>query len=202
LVGVLIMMIVAAVGTFNYSSQLSSWLSVGAMVILFWLMFSYGKWDDKDIPAGANQSKTPQGLNEADPGAVIVVIVLCLIGAAVVWIGYTFFYAQSAVDSTVASDDLEGRAKEVDLAVRGTLAEAFGVPNPRLQRMKGDNLDIYISVATWQTVPFPDRKEITRKVGKAWCDRVRHTFLPEVRIRDVGDGKTLAAYSCIFDWAR
>lgn len=73
----------------------------------------------------------------------------------------------------------------------------------RFEPLRGSNLDIYLPAQNFQSVPYPDRDELTKAVGKAWCHGTgphSHYFLPSVRVRDIRTGETLGRYNCVLHW--
>jgi hypothetical protein len=122
---------------------------------------------------------------------------LVFIAAVVWWLAYSFFYAPRRLAS--------GRSRIVSPApqvlgprgaVRRTLAAVLPGSEPRLELFEGENLTIYVPSETFEAIPFPDRTSAVQKIGNCWCERVEHTFLPTVRIRDIRTGKNLAEFSC------
>jgi hypothetical protein len=68
----------------------------------------------------------------------------------------------------------------------------------RLVPMRGNNLEIYMTTAEFESVPYPDRGEFVDRVANAWCDRVDGIFLPSVKVRDIKLGEQLASRNCFF----
>jgi hypothetical protein len=133
----------------------------------------------------------------------------CLVGfaaavAAVWWIGFSFFYAPShALPDSEVGVPVEGDMRDVtdrELAVLRAFAQSgFFVGEtelPRLELMKGSNLDIFLEKRLFERVPYPDRKGFVEAVGTAWCSRVEWTYLPRVRFRDIKSGRGFGTYGC------
>ena len=115
---------------------------------------------------------------------------------AVWWSVYSFLYAPS--------QKLHMRKATLDplkLSVESKLSEIVSTSVVRLEALGGYNLDIYIKQDEFEAVPYPDRAAVVEQVGKAWGDKVEHTYLPAVRFRDMKSGRILATYSCILNKA-
>lgn len=72
----------------------------------------------------------------------------------------------------------------------------------RIEPRGGNNLVLYLRKSNFEIVPFPDRGEFVKAIGKAWCENTgedSHFFLPSVYIRDIRTGEELASYSCVFE---
>ena len=131
----------------------------------------------------------------------------CVVGigagaAALFWVAYTFLYAPSHPDpegqpAIPYSSPGAPTAVSPETAVQTALWTYLPSADPRLELMKGNNLDIYVSRSSFEDVAFPDRPSVIENVGKAWCGRVTHVFMPTVQLRDVKSGKVMASYSCV-----
>ena len=119
---------------------------------------------------------------------------LVVVGGVLWWIAYSFVYAPSTREDDPAL--LTGSSKQLGSVVVA-LAGSFPAAHPRLQLLKAQNLDIYLSENEFYSVPYPDRSEAVAKVGRTWCKQVEHTYLPALRFRDIATGSTLASYSCV-----
>ena len=137
---------------------------------------------------------------------------LALVGGALWWAGYSFFYAPSHRSEEGAPAEIiktmsasgSAPASQIHLgppeaAVRLTLASVMPDVDPRLEFLEGSNLDIYITRKEFEEIPFPDRPATVEKVGKAWCEKVDHTYLPVVQIRDIKTGEVFGKFSCTTD---
>lgn len=121
---------------------------------------------------------------------------------AAVWLSVSF-YAQSHPDpeGKPSLADSHKQSGDPKIAVEAVVATYLPTAVPRLELMQGNNLDIYVARAEYQDIPFPDRPEAIRRIGKAWCASVEHTLLPSVRLRDVRTGAELASFSCTLERA-
>jgi hypothetical protein len=123
------------------------------------------------------------------------------LAAALWWAGYALWYAPGHRDTGPPPPLEAGRKPNVfmeapDRAVRRALAGAFPAASPRLEFMKGGNLNVYVTRQAFETVPFPDRDDAVAQAGKSWCSHVALTFMPSVRFRDIRTGEQLGKYSC------
>jgi hypothetical protein len=139
-------------------------------------------------------------------------VVLALVVGGLWWAGYTFFYAPgrrsesgappevvkttSASGSTPASSVRLGPPED---AVRMALTVAMPDVTPRLEFLEGSNLDIYVTRKEFEEIPFPDRSAMVERIGQAWCEKVDHTYLPVVQIRDIKTGEVFGKFSCTTD---
>ncbi|HLG44078.1 MAG TPA: hypothetical protein VI337_03595 [Nitrospirales bacterium] len=114
------------------------------------------------------------------------------------WIAYSCLFAPSTREDDPAS--LTGSREHMQ-SVRLALAASFPAAYPRLELLKGQNLDIYLSKDEFHSVPYPDRSEVVATVGRTWCKKVEHTFLPAIRFRDITTGSVLASYGCTMERA-
>jgi hypothetical protein len=140
----------------------------------------------------SNDSKAGDGV-----GCLVVIIV------AVVWyLGYTFWYAPSHREEVSAQPGAAGGrvADQRQEALGAVLIQVvLSIPDasPRLERLQGGNLDIYLTTREFQEVPYPDRSEFIGRVGKVWCAGLDRTFFPTVQFRDIKTGQVLGSYSCL-----
>jgi hypothetical protein len=72
----------------------------------------------------------------------------------------------------------------------------------RLEVRLDYSMHAYIPRTNYMKVPYPDRDESIRNVGKIWCGsrRVPHYFLPKFFINDIQTGKELGKYGCVTGW--
>ncbi len=59
------------------------------------------------------------------------------------------------------------------------------------------SLDIFINRAAFESVPYPDRDELSTAISDIWCNQVSTFFLPAVHFRDVQTGSTLVTRGCL-----
>jgi hypothetical protein len=62
----------------------------------------------------------------------------------------------------------------------------------------GNNIDIYVPLSAFRSVPYPHRDDFTEAVADIWCSAVDQEFLPTVQLRDIGSGDSLAKLNCVF----
>jgi hypothetical protein len=60
------------------------------------------------------------------------------------------------------------------------------------------SIDIFISRAAFESVPYPDRGELAAAISDIWCNQVSLFLLPAVHFRDVQTGSTLVTRGCLF----
>jgi hypothetical protein len=60
------------------------------------------------------------------------------------------------------------------------------------------SLGIFVNRATFESVPYPDRDELTATISGIWCDQVSTYLLPAAHFRDVRTGSTLVTRRCLF----
>lgn len=58
------------------------------------------------------------------------------------------------------------------------------------------SLDIFVSRAAFESVPYPDRDEVAAAISDVWCNQVSPFLLPAVHFRDVQTGSTLVTKGC------
>lgn len=139
----------------------------------------------------AADSKTARGDYDSAIGCFVIVI------AVIGWLVYSFSYAPSQKEEIVTESAASNNAEQLLGWVRLQLAVSIPDASPRLERFKGDNLDIYLTVREFQKVQYPDRREFIERIGKVWCDRVSKAFLPAVQFRDISTGQLFGSYGCL-----
>ena len=78
-------------------------------------------------------------------------------------------------------------------------------PGVRIEPRGGNNVDVYLSEFTFESLPYPDRRDFVRAAGQSWCKDLGGTeasdlFLASVKIRDMRTGDVLASYNCALRW--
>jgi len=108
-----------------------------------------------------------------------------------------------------ALDELLGRHGEIVIDLRSDPLGLFPSDKKvskdksavlRIDPRGGNNLVIYMRKSDFEIVPYPDRNEFVRGIGKAWCDNTgedSHWFLPSVYIEDIRTGDLFAKYDCV-----
>ena len=132
-------------------------------------------------------SQTGKNVARSNESGVAALFVI----AGLIWWCYSYLYAPThKAESGTVPDD---RQNQVLIALAVALPQAV----PRLELLQGDNLNIYITRREFQSVPFPDRSDVLRKVGTKWCSLVDHIFLPAIEFRDISTGTSLGSYGCV-----
>lgn len=70
----------------------------------------------------------------------------------------------------------------------------------RIEPREGNNLFIYLRTKDFEIVPYPDRDDFVRTLGKAWCTSAgegSHWLLPSIYIYDIRTGGPLARHNCV-----
>jgi len=116
-----------------------------------------------------------------------------LLGAVVIWFIYILAIAPRW------KSDTQELPNNCDILSELIQIYPRGWTETRIERMHGDNIDIFISRKDFESIPYPDRKETITRIGKSWRDFSSWYFFPSVRIRDVRTGEILADYSCTFN---
>ena len=70
----------------------------------------------------------------------------------------------------------------------------------RLQPMRGNNLDIYVTKDDFESIPYPDRDNFVTSIGQGWCANVSNYFLPVVKIKDIRTGAIMDKCSCFYSY--
>lgn len=60
------------------------------------------------------------------------------------------------------------------------------------------SVEIFIKRSDYESIPFPDRPDVIRSVGKTWCDSASSLFLPTVTFKDIRSGEKLDSHSCFW----
>jgi len=136
----------------------------------------------------------PAARDESGLGSLLALVA---VAPALMWVVFTFFYAPSHPDAGPPQLTPRASAPSPEVAVQEALSTRVPNADPRLELMGGNNLDIYVSRSSFEDVPYPDRQNAIREVGKAWCEKVTGFFFPAVRIRDVRSGKVMASFGCV-----
>ena len=143
--------------------------------------------------------------SDSDDNFAYGCVIFFFVGA-IWWLGYTFFYAPYHRDPTGIPPLPDSKSDTRPLAEREiapmqsvqlALLEVLGSADPRLEILHGGNLEVYLTRAEFERIPFPDRTEAVTSVGKAWCSNIAHTYLPSVRFRDIRTGEEFASYGCV-----
>ena len=130
-----------------------------------------------------------------------VVAVIAVVG----WAYYSFLYAPSHAEGPIDRSVASAAQREIRAElVRRAVVSGFSAEAARVERLKGGNLDVYISAQDFERIPFPDRSGLVDQVGGLWCERVELKFLPVLRIRDIRSGRTVGKYGCAYHrlWGR
>ncbi|HXX19875.1 MAG TPA: hypothetical protein VEJ46_10770 [Candidatus Acidoferrum sp.] len=170
----------------------------------------------RDSTAETAETGSPRAARTTSRGDRILFRLLGIIVLA--WLAYTLYapHRQLGIDemnslnhaSLAVTDTLaKGLALDTKTILVGPpkeLAPADGdyvtdQPLVRIEPRGGNNLEVYLPRATFESVPFPDRDQFVKTVGEAWCNNTgphSHYFLPAVELRDVRTADELGSYSC------
>jgi hypothetical protein len=140
-----------------------------------------------------NQDK--QSVTEIEAGLRWLVGLVVVIGLVIV-VGIVVFG-----DSFEASESLMNATSKAQDKIGGALYQTFGEIG-RLDVREDCSVRVYISKRGYMQVPYPDRDEAVRTVGKAWCtnEPVERWRLPKVVLRDIETGEELGSYGCLTGW--
>jgi len=61
------------------------------------------------------------------------------------------------------------------------------------------SLDIFINRAAFESVPYPDRDELSAAISDIWCNQLSTFLLPAVYFRDIQTGSRLVTRGCLFE---
>jgi hypothetical protein len=91
------------------------------------------------------------------------------------------------------------REKAVRLLV-ASCENAFGVGGAgtgcKIERRAGDNVRVFLTRETFESVPYPDRPKVIADIAKEWCRGSRKIFLPTVYFIDIRTGDGLGKQNC------
>jgi hypothetical protein len=121
-----------------------------------------------------------------------------ILGAATLWVGFTFLYAPASRKTEWSFDKPPRGVDNERRAMAGAEVIALiGDESAKLVLLQGDNLDVYVRRPVFEVVPFPNREAFVTSVGARWCKAVNHTFFPTVTLKDIRTGQELASYGCV-----
>lgn len=82
------------------------------------------------------------------------------------------------------------------------LYENFNESGGRLELNLDYSVHAYISKSNYMQIPYPDRDEHIRNLGRIWCNgnKIPHYFLPKVFINDIHTGEKLGSCGCVTGW--
>jgi hypothetical protein len=91
-------------------------------------------------------------------------------------------------------------------AIRDVVAKRFidWMPEDgvRVEQHAGLNLDVWVSRRAFESTVYPDRKNLLNSIGVEWCAQpgrwTLDNFMAAITVRDLRDGKNLAAHHCLF----
>jgi len=106
------------------------------------------------------------------------------------WIGSVVYAPHTELNQAELSE-----LEPAQQSIRNQLSWRIG-SNVILKPLGGKSLDIYLGRERFEDIPYPNRQGFVDSVGKNWCDKVDHAYLPTVRIRDLRTGDTLGRYHC------
>ena len=95
----------------------------------------------------------------------------------------------------LAGPSAQSQQKDDAAPPKPTFREARVVIGRRL----GDNLDVYLTKASFETVSFPERLVWTGQTGEKWCAKLCWpdvVLTPALRVRDLTSGEILAQHTC------
>lgn len=76
------------------------------------------------------------------------------------------------------------------------LDAAYPGTYPLVERMGAENVDIYMTRGEFESIPYPDRKDALKAIGRTWDPFTRWYYFSSVQFRDIHSGKVMASYSC------
>ena len=131
---------------------------------------------------------SPQSSN-SDQGSLVGCVIVFLLPIA--WLLYAMWFAPD-----IRREDQIFPEK---CQIYPQTSAAFSTFEFRIVRMSSENIDIFISRKDFETVSYPDRKDVIAQIGRSWGAFADWYCFASVRIRDVATGKVFADYSCNLD---
>ncbi len=140
-----------------------------------------------------NAQSSKMTINKASDRATIV----CVVGTLVLVV----IAAAMLGDWLKADKTVENNTVTAQRALRDGLLTVFGDPG-RLEVRANLSVRAHISETNYVRVPYADREEAIRTVGRAWCQdkEIRSGFLPKVLLYDLETGDRLGSYGCDTGW--
>ena len=124
--------------------------------------------------------------------AVTIIGIIMLLAIAV-QVGIALFGDWFEADKTVMKNTVTAQQ-----TLKNALFITFGDLG-RLEVRQDCSVRAYISKRNYLQIPYPDRNEAIRTVGKAWCEdkKIVSWRLPKVLLRDIETGEKLGSYGCL-----
>jgi len=135
-------------------------------------------------------------------GSMLVLVILFLIGLSIAtyWIFHPpplLFASDEVLDLGIPTD----ASASVALALQAR--KLIGTDNPRVTSAQGviapflASVDVYVNLADWEKVAFPDRQAVTSILARTWCSRIKdRTRLTSVTVRDMRTGQAFQTCYC------
>jgi hypothetical protein len=116
---------------------------------------------------------------------------------ALAWVVGVWYYPHARADPMDENTGINAQ-RQVALRLLETWPERLDY---RVVQRGGFNLEIWVVLRDFESIPYPDRKGFVEKLGKTWCEhpdlKEHQVWLPSVSIRDLRNGKEVASHSCI-----
>jgi hypothetical protein len=128
-----------------------------------------------------------------DKDQIIGSIILCAM-ISLIWLVVTFYLKWFEATSSQVKETITAQVTLENQVV------AILNDYPRVDVRHDYSAYVYINKNNYMRIPYPDRKATNESIANAWCkDKAVPTyFFPEVQIRDIRTGDTLASKSCVF----
>jgi hypothetical protein len=142
------------------------------------------------FPAVITRPQTNEGIGCLVVGALVV--------GLLVWGYYTFLYAPSHPATASPNGITYVATDRAETALVAQLADSLPDQQPRVVKLAGGNVDVFLNQGELEReIAYPDRAELFKRVGVAWCSNVQHTYLPRIRFRNVQNGREFGSYACV-----
>jgi hypothetical protein len=187
--------------------KISVALLFASMIALLLLNVSYKRlaqgvremnWRTEWQSIGIVISKTPSAISKAllaISKALLAIAAIC----GVVWLICVFCARYMDLDKQELAT-LDKPTEAVTLAIARKLGDESAV---RIDPRGGNNVDVYLKMKDFESVPYPDRGDFVKSVSQEWCANLgadQEWLLPSVKIRDIRTGDVLASYNCVLGW--
>jgi hypothetical protein len=82
-------------------------------------------------------------------------------------------------------------------ALERSALEVFGEQTIRVEARRGGSVRVFISLSSFEAIPYPDRENVLKDLTAPWCANVRPWLLPRLAVVDIKTGKVLGSCLCM-----